>query len=128
VGRGAHDLSEHYERVVFEHDAITLREQIGRIVERARWLLRHSLRRQPLLLPPTGRHHSGRAWDARRGAPHGGRAAGAGRTDRPYRHPGEAGRFLGIPYDELLNGLAWTPSIRTEGRLKVEPMARTGES
>jgi transcriptional regulator with XRE-family HTH domain len=35
---------------------------------------------------------------------------------------------LGIPYDELLDGLAWTPSIRTEGVMEIEPFAGAMES
>jgi transcriptional regulator with XRE-family HTH domain len=30
---------------------------------------------------------------------------------------------LGIPYDELLDGLLWTPSIRTAGAMDIEPFA-----
>jgi transcriptional regulator with XRE-family HTH domain len=35
---------------------------------------------------------------------------------------------LGIPYDELLDGLLWTPSIRTAGVMDIEPFAGTEES
>jgi transcriptional regulator with XRE-family HTH domain len=34
---------------------------------------------------------------------------------------------LGVPYDELLDGLAWTPSLRTEGVLAIEPFVGTEE-
>lgn len=34
---------------------------------------------------------------------------------------------LGIPYDELLDGLLWTPSIRTAGMMAVEPFAGQNE-
>ncbi|MBS1878612.1 MAG: helix-turn-helix transcriptional regulator [Actinobacteria bacterium] len=30
---------------------------------------------------------------------------------------------LQIPYDELLDGLLWTPSIRTAGAMDIEPFA-----
>lgn len=30
---------------------------------------------------------------------------------------------LQIPYDELLDGLLWTPSIRTAGSMDIEPFA-----
>jgi transcriptional regulator with XRE-family HTH domain len=30
---------------------------------------------------------------------------------------------LDVPYDELLDGLLWTPSIRTAGVMDVEPFA-----
>lgn len=30
---------------------------------------------------------------------------------------------LDIPYDDLLDGLFWTPSIRTTGVMKIEPFA-----
>jgi transcriptional regulator with XRE-family HTH domain len=30
---------------------------------------------------------------------------------------------LRIPYDELLDGLLWTPSIRTAGVMDIEPFA-----
>ena len=32
---------------------------------------------------------------------------------------------LQIPYDELLDGLLWTPSIRTAGSMDIEPLADT---
>lgn len=35
---------------------------------------------------------------------------------------------LGVPYDELLDGLLWTPSFRTVGVLTVEPFADECES
>lgn len=35
---------------------------------------------------------------------------------------------LGIPYDELLDGLLWTPSIRTAGLMAIEPFAEGGDS
>ena len=34
---------------------------------------------------------------------------------------------LGIPPEELLDGLDWTPSIRTFGAMAVEPFAGTEE-
>lgn len=34
---------------------------------------------------------------------------------------------LGVPYDELLDGLLWTPSIRTAGVLDIEPFAGSEE-
>ncbi len=33
---------------------------------------------------------------------------------------------LQIPYDELLDGLLWTPSIRTAGAMDIEPFAVAG--
>ena len=33
---------------------------------------------------------------------------------------------LGIPYEELLDGLLWTPSIRTAGAMDIEPFADQG--
>lgn len=33
---------------------------------------------------------------------------------------------LGIPYDELLDGLLWTPSIRTAGAMAIETFADQG--
>jgi transcriptional regulator with XRE-family HTH domain len=30
---------------------------------------------------------------------------------------------LGVPCDELLDGLLWTPSYRTEGLMAIEPFA-----
>jgi transcriptional regulator with XRE-family HTH domain len=33
---------------------------------------------------------------------------------------------LQIPYDELLDGLLWTPSIRTAGVMEIEPFAGQG--
>jgi transcriptional regulator with XRE-family HTH domain len=33
---------------------------------------------------------------------------------------------LGIPYDELLDGLLWTPSIRTAGAMDIEPFVGQG--
>jgi transcriptional regulator with XRE-family HTH domain len=34
---------------------------------------------------------------------------------------------LHIPYDELLDGLLWTPSIRTAGAMDIEPFAGQDE-
>jgi transcriptional regulator with XRE-family HTH domain len=30
---------------------------------------------------------------------------------------------LGVPYEELLDGLLWTPSVRTAGLMDIEPFA-----
>jgi transcriptional regulator with XRE-family HTH domain len=34
---------------------------------------------------------------------------------------------LGVPYEELLDGLLWTPSFRSAGLMGIEPFAATEE-
>ena len=34
---------------------------------------------------------------------------------------------LDVPYEELLDGLLWTPSIRTAGVMEIEPIAGVEE-